>query len=162
WPQPCNYYYEQMYAFYRDGRFRPAAASVGRGCGDDGTYRPVTRIALPGNASFAAWDGAAWKDWSVEGWQGATNRAVGPNGAEYRVATRDGGFTIATDRGQFGDGGRGDSAYIYVTRGHTDRDEGESDMLTIGPCCNTDEHQGPERFIDTPPESILDAPLVLW
>ncbi len=35
-------------------------------------------------------------------------------------------------------------------------------MLTIGPCCNTDERQGPEQFIGTPPEPIDDTPLVFW
>ena len=29
WPQPCNYSYAQAYHFYRDGRFRPVATSVG-------------------------------------------------------------------------------------------------------------------------------------
>lgn len=162
WPTPCNYYYEQAYTFYVDGRFRPAVASVGRGCGDDGTYRPVTRIALAGDATFSAWDGASWQPWATERWQGETDRTIGPNAAEYRISTENGSFTMATGRGQFGDGGRGDAAFVYVTRLHADRDEGESDLLTIGPCCNTNEDQGPERFIEDPPEPIAHAPLVVW
>lgn len=162
WPTPCNYYYEQAYTFYADGSFRPAVASVGRGCGDDGTYRPVTRIGLAGNATVSAWDGTTWQPWKTEQWQGATNRNVGPNDAEYRVTTDAGEYALATGRGQFGDGGRGDAAFVYATRLHADRDEGESDMLTIGPCCNTNQNQGPERFIDTPPEPIENAPLVIW
>ena len=35
-------------------------------------------------------------------------------------------------------------------------------MTTIGPCCNTDYQQGPEKFIDAEPEAITDAPLVIW
>jgi hypothetical protein len=163
WPQPCNYYYGQTFDFYLDGRFRPKVASMGRGCGDDGTYRPVSRIALAGNASFEAWNGESWQAWSTEGWQLSSNQAVSPEGTEYRVRFENGDvFQIATGRGQFGDGGRGDNAYIYVTRLHADRDEGQSDMLTIGPCCNTNEEQGPEKFIDDPPESIENAQLVFW
>ena len=49
WPMPCNYNYMQRYEFYNDGRFRVAGASLGRGCGNNGTYRPVFRIAMSGN-----------------------------------------------------------------------------------------------------------------
>ena len=35
-------------------------------------------------------------------------------------------------------------------------------MTTIGPCCNTDHHQGPEKFIEPNAESLANAPLVLW
>jgi hypothetical protein len=52
-------------------------------------------------------------------------------------------------------------AYVYVTRRHADRDEGDADLITIGPCCNEDYQQGPEKFIDPAPEA-LDAELVLW
>ncbi|MEZ4718449.1 MAG: hypothetical protein R2851_20505 [Caldilineaceae bacterium] len=43
WPAPCNYHYVQRFEFYADG------ASVWwyptwRGCGNDGTYRPIVRI----------------------------------------------------------------------------------------------------------------------
>lgn len=46
WPRPCNYYYEQGLRMYTNGSFRVMATSVGRGCGTEGTYRPVTRIEL--------------------------------------------------------------------------------------------------------------------
>ena len=64
--------------------------------------------------------------------------------------------------GQFGDKGRGDNAYFYVTRLHAHVDEGETDLVSIGPCCNTDYRQGPEKFIDNSPENIENQPLVLW
>ena len=43
-----------------------------------------------------------------------------------------------------------------------DRDEGDSDLPTLGPCCNQDYHQGPEKYIDPTPEPIVDSPLVFW
>jgi hypothetical protein len=163
WPQPCNYYYAQTFEFYLDGSFRPKVASMGRGCGDDGTYRPVTRIALPKTTSFADWDGSAWRVLEQEFWQAAEGRLATADGMEYRLQLANGrSYAIATAQGQFADGGRGDQAYVYVTRYHADVDEGESDMITIGPCCNLNEEQGPEVFIDVPPEPIADQEIVLW
>jgi hypothetical protein len=46
WPAACNYNYQQRFEFYTDGKFRVACASFGRGCGNNGTYRPVLRIAM--------------------------------------------------------------------------------------------------------------------
>jgi hypothetical protein len=174
WPTPCNYYYIQRNEFYADGRFRPMAASVGRGCGNDGTYRPVTRIALAERGTFSEWDGKAWSAWGSERWQLADSAApTTADGARYQIQVqvptptsaaenKARGFTIAPSKGQFGDGGRGDTPYVYVTRRHTDRDEGDGDLPTLGPCCNVNHEQGPEKFIDTPPESIKDAKIVFW
>ena len=72
------------------------------------------------------------------------------------------GFTMQANIGQFPDKGRGDAAYIYVTRNKPDVDEGESDLLTIGPCCNTDYRQGPEKFIEPQAETIENEELVVW
>lgn len=163
WPQPCNYFYEQRYEFYTDGRFRPVATNVGRGCGNDGTYRPVTRIALAGANTFAQWDGTGWQAWTNEGWQTQENVPVSPDGYQFRVTDSAGtGFDIEPGNAQFNDGGRGDDAFVYVTLHHADIDEGDSDMSTIGPCCNTDYQQGPEKFINPDPEPVTDASLVLW
>ena len=165
YPTPCNYYYDQHYEFYDDGRFRPLAASVGRGCGNDGTYRPVTRIAFAANQSgFAEWSGNGWKNWDAEQWQlQKSDTAYTPEGYQYRVTNADNsGFYIEPSRGQFGDGGRGDNAFVYATRHHTDVDEGDSDLTTIGPCCNTDYHQGPEKYIEPAPEKLGDSGLVMW
>ena len=62
WPQPCNYYYQQRFQFFDDGSFRPAVVNLGRGCGDDGTYRPVTRI-QPATSftNIDQWNGSAWQ-----------------------------------------------------------------------------------------------------
>jgi hypothetical protein len=160
WPLPCNYYYEQRYEFYRDGRFRPVVASIGRGCGNDGTYRPVTRIAFAGDYTFSQWNESGWQDWDEEGWALVDEIPASEDGYPLRLSSDGGGFYIAPGQGQFGDGGRGDNAFVYVTRHHSDRDEGDSDMPTIGPCCNEGYEQGPERFIDG--ESIIASPLVLW
>lgn len=164
WPTPCNYHYIQRNEFYLDGRFRPIAASAGRGCGNDGTYRPVTRIALSAAGTFSEWSGKGWSDWSKERWQLVDDKAVSTaEGQRYRFATSSAqGMYIAPSKGQFGDGGRGDTPYVYATRLHPDRDEGASDLPTLGPCCNTNHEQGPEKFINTPPESIANSKIVLW
>ncbi|MGQ0600915.1 MAG: hypothetical protein ACT4QE_04365 [Anaerolineales bacterium] len=163
WPLPCNYSYEQRYEFYTDGRFRVVVASLGRGCGRDGMYRPVIRIQPAAEAlTFGEWDGAAWQSWSEERWQSqSAETAYTPEGYQYRFTDAAGsGFYLEPGRGQFGDGGRGDNAYVYVTRYHPNKDEGEADLITIGPCCNTDHQQGPEKFIE--PERIEAAPIVIW
>lgn len=165
WPMPCNYNYVQRYEFYNDGRFRVAAASFGRGCGNNGTYRPVTRISFPGGQnSFSEWNSTGWQPWNTERWQlQSTQTAYSPEGYQYLLKDGNGdGFYLEPGRGQFGDGGRGDNAYVYVTRFHADRDEGESDLNTIGPCCNNDFKQGPEKYIDSNPENISNTQLVVW
>ena len=164
WPMPCNYAYLQRYEFYDDGRFRIAIVNEGRGCGNDGTYRPVLRIAPAGDAlGFAEWGGQAWQPWSSEGWQlQREGTAYTPEGYQYQLADATGaGWFIEPGQGQFGPGDAGDNAYLYVSRRHADRDEGESDMPTLGDCCNSDERQGPERFLE-PAEPIDKTPLVLW
>ncbi len=168
WPTPCNYYYAQRYEFYNDGRFRPAVASVGRGCGNDGIYRPVTRIALSNKINVAEWSGKDWNAWKQERWDLVDEKAAfTKEGYRYRLISQSSssekvGFYLEPSRGQFNDGGRGDKPYVYVTKRHTDRDEGDSDLPTLGPCCNTNYEQGPEKYIDKTPESIVDSKLVLW
>ena len=162
WPQPCNYSYDQRYEFYQDGRFRVKTASHGRGCGDDGMYRPVLRIEFASlKQGFAEWTGSKWQNWEKEGWQlQSAETPYTPEGYQYRLDLHDGSYYIEPSHGQFSDGGRGDNAYTFVTRLHNDKDEGSADMLTVGPCCNEDHQQGPEKFIEDEP--IQQAPLVLW
>jgi hypothetical protein len=166
WPTPCNYNYEQRYEFYRDGRFRMSAGSLGRGCGNNGTYRPVSRIVFEGVDQFAEWTGADWKKWPSEGWQlQKPSTPYTPEGAQYRLqnGATGLGYQLVANTGQMPDGGRGDAAYTYVTLNHPDRDEGESDLMTIGPCCNTDHRQGPEKFMEPQAEALpAGAELVLW
>ena len=165
WPAPCNYNYLQRFEFYNDGRFRPAFGSLGRGCGNDGTYRPVSRIALAGdNNTFSEWDINRWKTWQKENWRLQDMLTTYTNeGYQYKLAdVHDDGYYLEANRGQFHDGGRGDNAYTYVTAHHLDKDEGDTDLITIGPCCNTDFHQGPDKFIFPDPESIVNKGLVIW
>lgn len=166
WPMPCNYRYVQRYEFYNDGRFRVGGQNLGRGCGNNGTYGPVLRIHLkPGDqgdrANAEVWDGKSWKAWEKEAWtQQTAATPYTPEGYQFRFTGGDGGgYYLEPSHGQFGDGSRGDNAYVYVTRHKTD--EGDADMITIGPCCNTDYQQGPEKFL-APPEAISDGDLVLW
>jgi hypothetical protein len=165
WPLPCNYNYLQRYEFYKDGRFRPIAASLGRGCGNNGTYRPVTRISMAGDKNtISEWSKGGWLPWTKEQWKLQTAQTVYTSeGYQYKVqAATGGGFYVEPGRGQFRDGGRGDNSYLYVTKLHPDRDEGENDLVTIGPCCNTDYRQGPEKFIEPAPEDIQNSSLVIW
>lgn len=165
YPTPCNYSYEQRFDFYNDGRFRIVAASLGRGCGNDGTYRPVTRIAFAdAQNNFAEWNGNDWKFWQTEAWQMQKSETVyTKENFQYKIANSSNqGFYVEANRGQFGDGGRGDNAFLYVTRNAPERDEGESDLVTIASCCNTDYRQGPEKFIEPDAEPIQNSPLVVW
>jgi hypothetical protein len=163
WPTPCNYNYRQRYEFYNDGRFRVACASIGRGCGNDGTYRPVFRIAFAGsNNNFSNWNGNGWTNWAKEQWKEQNSSTTySPEGALYKMDGNN-AYYIQPGHGQFHDGGRGDFSFVYITKHTVGRDEGENDLTTIGPCCNIDYHQGPEKFIEPQPEDISNSSLVLW
>jgi hypothetical protein len=164
WPTPCNYNYRQRYEFYNDGKFRVACASIGRGCGNTGTYRPVFRIAFTGEQNnFYQWNNNGWEEKQNEFWneQHSLSRFT-PEDYLYKIASAQGGYYIEPGQGQFKDGGRGDFSYLYVTKNNPGREEGENDLPTIGPCCNTDYHQGPEKFIEPNPEKIQNSSLVVW
>ncbi|MEZ4832000.1 MAG: hypothetical protein R2873_08355 [Caldilineaceae bacterium] len=166
WPQPCNYRYQQRYEFYKDGRFRVVAQNLGRGCGTDGVYRPIIRIDLanpePGGQTLSAWDGSSWRPWRIEGWTlQDTSTLYTEEGYQFRVTNTAGdGYYIEPGRAQFGDGGRGDNAFTYVTVHHPE--EGDADMPTLGTCCNSDYHQGPIAFVEPQPEALAGHDLVLW
>ena len=165
WPSPCNYNYVQRYEFYKDGRFRVAGASLGRGCGNDGVYRPVFRIAFAAaENNVAEWNGTGWNNWAKEQWQQQqVTTAYTKEGYEYKLTDNTGaGYYLAPGNGRFADGGRGDNAYVYATAVKTGIDEGEADLVTIGPCCNTDYHQGPEKYIEPAPDDITNKKIVLW
>ncbi len=165
WPVACNYNYKQRFEFYKDGSFRVSCASLGRGCGNDGTYRPVFRIAFADNQNnFAQYQNSNWNIWTKEQWTQQTETSqYDANGAMFKIANNTGkGFTMIPANGQFKDGGRGDNAYIYVTANNAAKDEGDADLPTIGPCCNTDYKQGPEKFIEPNPEQIQNKQIVVW
>jgi len=163
WPSPCNYEYFQRYEFYDDGRFRIAAANIGRGCGNDGTYRPVFRIALAGSENTVAeWDGGAFRPIAKEGWRLQQPNTRYSDGAMFRIGADNNALRLLPGNGQFGDGGRGDHAYIYFTVNKPDVDEGATDLPTIGPCCNIDYRQGPEKFIGPNPENLTNKRIVMW
>lgn len=163
WPRACNYNYMQRYEFYKDGRFRIACASLGRGCGDNGTYRPVMRIVPAGNFNFETFSKASWQKQTKESYflQDASSEYA-DKGMLYKISGTSNSFGIVPGNGQFGDKGRGDNAWIFVSKLTPGKDEGESELPTIGPCCNTDFRQGPEKFILPNPESIENSAIVLW
>jgi hypothetical protein len=165
WPSPCNYNYRQRFEFYKDGKFRVAAASIGRGCGNDGTYRPVFRIAFASQQNnFSEFNGEGWSNWGAEKWQlQSSSTKYTPEKYQYKLADNTGaGFYVQPGTGNFNDAGRGDNAFTFITENIATKDEGESDLVTIGPCCNTDYQQGPEKFIGTKPDNIQNTKLVMW
>lgn len=164
WPKPCNYSYIQRYEFYNDGSFRVAGGSIGRGCGNDGMYRPVFRIAFAGNKnSFYEMKENKWQKWKKEKWQ-LCDFATSPKKPErFKLCdTSNFGYYMIPNMGQFSINKASDNAYVYVTLNHIKKEEGENDLNTIGPCCNTDYKQGPEKFIEPNPENISDKSLVVW
>lgn len=165
WPLPCNYRYQQRTEFYRDGSWRPTAINLGRGCGDNGTYRPIMRIHLAkpdGGYTLEEWSVDGWKHWGAEGWRlQQPSTAFTDAGEQVRMIDAGGnGYAFIPSRGQFADGGRGDNAFVFATVYRPD--EGESDLITLGSCCNDDYQQGPDRFINNPPESLDSGDIVLW
>lgn len=167
WPAACNYRYEQRYEFYNDGRFRIVVGNLGRGCGDDGTYRPVIRLQMDqaystDNSIVEAWQGNEWQTWSKEQWSSQKGRVLKNNRFSHRIHRGNGSsYLLEPGNRQFGDGGRGDDALIYATVFHADKDEGQSDLVTLGSCCNIDYQQGPEKFMQ-PAELLNNQGLVLW
>ena len=146
WPAPCSYNYRQSLRLYDDGTFRPVATSQGKGCGDNGIYRPVFRIGLPANLSTVN-DGAI----DQEQWlQTATGTDTFQLGADYELL-------VPTEPLEADEQSR--PAWVYFTQGQTSA-EGSSELVTIGPCCNTDYRQGPEQFIDDEPLTGSDT--VVW
>ena len=165
WPTPCNYNYHQYFEFYKDGRFRPVVGSIGRGCGNNGMYRPVTRIAVSGEKNnFYEWNKNTWKQWKKEQWTLQTGKTLYQGDHQWLKIENNNkqGLMILANTGQMRDGGRGDNAYVYVTKWDSTRDEGETDLPTIGPCCNKDYQQGPEKFIEPDPEIIETSSVVIW
>jgi hypothetical protein len=165
WPTACNYNYKQRFEFYNDGSFRVSCASLGRGCGNNGTYRPVFRIAFADNSNnFYEYQNAKWSQWAKENWalQKETT-TYNAEGGMFKISNASNkGFYLAPGNGKFNDGGRGDNAYIYATLNLPNRDEGDADLPTIGPCCNIDYKQGPEKFIEPNAEGIVGKQIVVW
>jgi Cu2+-containing amine oxidase len=164
WPKPCNYSYIQNFEFYDDGSFRIGVGSLGRGCGNDGTYRPVTRIVFANqNQEFQHFNQNNWQTWNTEKWELQNELSTYfENKYLYRLNFGDGSsYFVEPGTGQFKNN-RGDFAYTYITRHHPELSEGDTDLPTIGPCCNTNFEQGPEKFIDKNPEDIKNKPLVMW
>jgi uncharacterized repeat protein (TIGR01451 family) len=162
WGSVCHYRYDQRFQFFNDGRFRVVSGAYGKGCGNNATYRPVVRIdiAVNGSAdnSFATWNGESWVGNDVEFWQ-LQGGSYTPEGYKWRVSHPSGyGFYLEPGRGQFGDNGRGDFAYLYVTQ-HKPA-EGDTDLGLIGTCCNSDHQQGPHNYVNG--ESIANQNIVIW
>ncbi len=162
WPKTCMYRYQQRFEFFNDGSFRVLAINIGQACGTIGTYRPNLRIQFPIDIAytFSNWKDGAWQPWEVEQWQLQSDE-YSPQGAQFRIMSADGtGYDIVPGNGQPPDDHKNDNAFVYITHYHPG--EGDTDLWTLGECCNTDFRQGPEQFIGDVPEPIMERPLVLW
>jgi hypothetical protein len=154
WGAACNYRFDQRMQFYLDGSFRIVSGAYGKGCSTAEIYRPLTRIdiAVDGDAddSFARWAGSGWDVEALEGhWIQPLSTA--PSGAAWRVDDQaGGGYEVVP--------GAGDDAIVYAVL--HDPAEGDTDLASIGDCCNDDAEQGPHLYVDG--EAIAGANLVLW
>lgn len=152
WPLPCNYRYVNEFVFTPEGRVQVNGANEGRGCGIDGTYRPIFRLQLPGLTTGLS---VANERWPSERWAALTPAAPVTMTADTDVSA----LTLAPTWGDALDG------YVYATVARPE--EGDGDLSSIGTCCALDERQGPEAFIGLPGspgpgEALAEAGLTLW
>jgi PKD repeat protein len=162
WGNNCNYRYEQHMQFFNDGRFRVVSAAFGRGCQQNGTYRPLVRIdiAIDGSANnnVATWGGTDWQPHQTEFWQ-LQDGPYTDEGYKWLVYNENGiAYYIEPGQGQFEGSPEPDNAYVYVVKHHVN--EGDFDLPVMGSCCNDDHQQGPHNFVDG--ESIENENLVIW
>jgi len=159
WPMACNYRYENRFEFYDDGSFRIVGVNKGRGCGDKAIYRPVMRIdmAVAKQESF-------WKMQDNK-WQMMTNefkeKVLDTTPYAYKITSstsKEEGYYIESNYGQFGDDSRGDNAHVFVS--NFKKEEGDQDLLTLGSCCKLEE-EGVERYIESNTSIVADN-LVIW
>ncbi len=161
WPKPCNYRYQQRYRFLANGDFSLEAANLGRGCGAHAVYRFLFRVQpadYPGqhwlqrqadkSPSYVPVLKEYWQPWPVD--------SIPADVSPWRWKTAD----FVYDLKPVFDPPEKARAYVYVVRHHPD--EGDSNLPTLGSCCNLDHRQGPEALIDQPAEPIDDGRWVLW
>lgn len=162
WPKPCNYRYQQRYRFYANGDFSIEAANLGRGCGAHAVYRFLFRI-QPADVPGQQWlkqesaAGMVYRPVKQEYWQAwpaTPQHATDTPPWRWQTAAFQYGLEPVFDPMEDA------RAYVYLVRHHAA--EGDSNMPTLGACCNLDHRQGPESLIDSPPESIVDGRWVLW
>jgi len=159
WPMACNYRYENRFEFYSDGSFRVVGVNKGRGCGDNAIYRPVMRIDLfRGDEEFYKYEDGEWKKWIYERKDFQYLAKEYYRGKYlYKIISKDLGYYIEPNRGQFNDKSRGDNATLFATL--YKEDEGAKDLLTLGSCCKLDE-DGVEEFVNK--ERIEKRDIVIW
>lgn len=164
WPAPCSYRYQEAYEFYYDGSYRPALTSLGRGCGDNAVYRPILRIEYANESKpkqVLAWEDKKWNKIEKESWAKVSEPILETRVPSHKILTSNKAtYQISP---AFGNGAdeSGDNPYVYFTRSHADKDEGQRDLVSIGGCCNADFRQGPEMFLKEP-EKLDGEGVVLW
>jgi len=164
WPASCNYRYQSRFEFYKDGKFRITGVNHGRGCNTDGVYKPVFRMDIAiekDNETFSTWNGTKWQAWNKEKWMDQKDAKYTKEGYWMKLNSKNGnGYYIEPGNGQFKNN-RGDNAFLYISKWHSDLDEGDSDMVTMGNCCSYDYKQGPEKFIE-PAETLDKKHMIIW
>lgn len=180
WGAGCNYRYEQHFQFFLDGRFRVVSGAFGRGCGNNSLYRPIIRMdmAIEGDSDdvFSYYDGATWVDLTTEDYRvpyaeaGQGPHELTAENYSWRIVdgTSGNGYYIEQDIGQMDPPdspyandyppSRGADPFVYVTLHRPS--EGDTDLGSLGSCCNDDHRQGPDQYVDG--ESIVDSNIVLW
>ncbi len=168
WPKPCNYRYQQRYRFFDNGDFSIEAANLGRGCGAHAVYRFLFRIQPPpfpgqqwlrrSGQQQVAYQAVTTEYW--EPWPAKPLSTHNPNSLAKTSPWRWQTSRFTYDLSPVFDPPEDARAFVYVVRYHVD--EGDSNMPTLGSCCHLDYRQGPESFINQPPEPITDGRWVLW
>ena len=166
WPAPCNYRYQSRFEFYDDGSFRITGVNHGRGCNTQGVYKPVFRMDIVANEfeeEFSTWNGKKWQKWDKENWMDQKDAKYTKDGYWMKLAgpnKNSTGYYIEPGVGQWPHN-RGDSAFVYISVWHDNKDEGDTDMITIGSCCSYNYRQGPEKFLE-PQEKLQGNHLIIW
>ncbi|MEZ5030636.1 MAG: hypothetical protein R2787_04485 [Saprospiraceae bacterium] len=165
WPYACNYFYQNQFEFYVDGRFRISGVNHGLGCGGNAWYRPVFRMDLCTDAGgdpqeVTQWSDGSWRRLEKESWSVQTpSTAFSPVGGQYRISGGRTGFILVPNQGQFADQSRGDAAFTYIVVRRPG--EGEEDLPTLGACCRSDHQQGPETYL-LDPEDLNGQHVIIW
>lgn len=144
WPQPCNYQYTFTATFGQDGTLTVEAGNEGRGCGIEGVYHPVLRLALPATADPTLSVDDPDLPITTEG------QATWPAGTDHHIVAGPVQITPLW----------GDAEQAYVYWSVAKAAEGQGDLPSIGECCRLDNHQGPEAFVE--PAEPLTGDTVLW
>ncbi len=166
WPLSCNYRYQNLFEFYEDGTFRVTGVNMGLGCGVGANYKPVFRCDLFGDENgvehVEKWQSGKWETLSQEGWSYHPSEWLRDSlGAIYKIGATDGqGYRVIPLNRWGKDRSRVDFSYSYVCSYHKEKEEGQSNMSTIGTHDAKNHKHGPDKFVNG--ELLSGGDVVLW